>query len=93
MSRFRIEHPTREGIHAEAGHDPVLSYYVDLMRGHRVLTSYDFFHPLFNRARPLLGCVGFLASAGFSTPTISKMRSPCSPTISTCRRGLCGWSR
>ena len=28
-------------------------------------TSYDFFHPSFNRARPLLGCLDFLVSEGF----------------------------
>lgn len=69
MSRFRIDHPTIKNIHAEAGHDPVLGFFVDIMREgrSRPLKSYDHFHPLFNRARPLLGCLDFLVSEGFMT--------------------------
>jgi hypothetical protein len=67
MSRFRIEHPSKPELHAEAGHDPVLSFYVDIMKGQRVIKSYDHFHPLFNRQRPLLGCLDFLVSQGFFT--------------------------
>jgi hypothetical protein len=67
MLRFRIDHPTRTDMHAEAGHDPVMGFFVDVMQGHRVIKSYDFFHPLFNRTRPLLGCLDFLVSEGFFT--------------------------
>lgn len=67
MSRFRIAHPQRTNIHADYGHDAVVGYFIDVMRGHRVLTSYDFFHPAFNRQRPLMGCLDFLASEGFFT--------------------------
>ena len=67
MSRFRIDHPTRPDLHAEAGHDPVLSYFVDVMKGHRVIKSYDFFHPTFNRARPLMACLDFLVAEEFFT--------------------------
>lgn len=67
MSRFRIDHPTIENVHAEAGHDPVLGFFVDVMKGHRVVNSYDHFHPLFNRQRPLMGCLDFLVSEGFFT--------------------------
>lgn len=67
MSRFHIAHPTRPDLHAEAGHDPLLSYFVDIMKGHRVIKSYDSWHPLFNRARPLMGALDYLASEGFYT--------------------------
>ena len=54
-------------------HDPVLGFYVDLMRGHRVIKSYDFFAPAFNRAMPLMGCLDFLVSEGsFSSCTFSR---------------------
>jgi hypothetical protein len=38
---------------------------VDVMHGERVVKSYDHFHPLFNRQRPLMGCLDFLVSEGF----------------------------
>jgi len=65
MSRFRIDHPTKPAIHAEAGHDPVTGFFVDVMKGHRVIKSYDFFQPSFNRARPLMGCLDFLVNETF----------------------------
>ena len=37
------------------------------MKSHRVIRSYDSFHPLFNRERPLLGCLDFLVSEGSFT--------------------------
>lgn len=67
MSRFKIDHPIKRELHAEAGHDPVVGFYVDVMHSHRVIKSYDFFKPLFNRARPLMGCLDFLVSEGFFT--------------------------
>ena len=67
MSRFRIDHPTRQDLHADAGHDPMMGFFVDVMQGHRVLRSYDFFQPCFNRSRPLIGCLDFLMSEGFFT--------------------------
>jgi len=67
MSRFRLDHPTRPNVHAAYGHDAVLGFYVDVMRGHRVIKSYDHFHPLFNRARPLMGGLDFLVAEGFFT--------------------------
>jgi hypothetical protein len=69
MSRFRIDHPSRPNIHAEAGHDPVLGFFVDVMREgrDRPLKSYNHFSPTFNRARPLLGCLDFLVAEGFFT--------------------------
>lgn len=48
-----------------ARHEPPT--HVDVMRGHRVIKSYDFFHPAFNPARPLMGCLDFLVSEGFFT--------------------------
>lgn len=44
-----------------------LQQLVDIMKGHRVLKSYDHFHPLFNRQRPLMGCLDFLVAEGFFT--------------------------
>jgi hypothetical protein len=69
VTRFRLDHPTRVGVHAIYGHDPVLAFFVDVMREGRdkPLASYDTWHPTFNRERPLLGCVDFLASEGFFT--------------------------
>jgi hypothetical protein len=67
VSRFRIDHPHRPDLHAEAGHDAVLSFFVDVMKGERAIKSYDFFAPSFNRARPLMGCLDFLVAEGFFT--------------------------
>jgi hypothetical protein len=69
VSRFRIDHAHRPDLHAEAGHDPVLGFFVDVMREgrDRPVKSYDHFHPAFNRPRPLMGCLDFLASEGFFT--------------------------
>jgi hypothetical protein len=69
MSRFRIDHPTRDRVHAIYGHDPVLGFFADMMREGRdkPTVSYDTWHPMFNRARPLLGCLDFLAAEGFFT--------------------------
>ena len=67
MSRFRIDHPARHDTHADAGHDPVLGFFVDVVRGERVIASHDFFHPLFNQSRPLIGCLDFLVSERFFT--------------------------
>jgi hypothetical protein len=53
MWRFRIDHPTHHDVHAEAGHDAVIGFFVDLMQGDRVMKGCDFFLPLFNRARRL----------------------------------------
>jgi hypothetical protein len=67
VSRFRLDHPTRHHVRAEYGHDAVVGFYADVMLGHRVIASYDFFHAAFNRARPLLGCLDFLVSEDFFT--------------------------
>ena len=65
MSRFWIDHPSRDDVHANAGNEAVVGFFLDVMRGDRVITSYDCFHPLFNRARPLIGCLDFLVSEAF----------------------------
>jgi hypothetical protein len=67
MSRFRVDHPTRQDLRAEAGHDAVMGFFVDVMGGDRMIASYDFFHAKFNRERPLIGCLDFLVSEGFLT--------------------------
>lgn len=69
MSRFRIVHPTREGVHAIYGFDAVLGFFVDVHREGRYkpIASYDAFNPSFNRARPLMGALDFLASEDFFT--------------------------
>ena len=69
MSRFRIDHPLKPELHAEAGYDPVMGFFVDVMREgrSRPVKSYDHFNPMFNRERPLIGCLDFLVSEGFFT--------------------------
>jgi hypothetical protein len=67
MSRCRLDHPTKPGVQAAYGHDPVMGFFVDIMKGDRLVKSYDFFNPSFNRARPLMGALDFLAAEGFFT--------------------------
>jgi hypothetical protein len=69
VSRHRIDHPTRKNVHAIYGHDPVLGFFVDVFieRREKPIASYDTWHPSFNRARPLHGCLDFLAAEGFFT--------------------------
>jgi hypothetical protein len=66
MLRFRIDHP-RTDMHTQAGHDPVVGFFVDVLRRDHVIKSYDFFQARFNRSRPLMGCLDFLVSEGFFT--------------------------
>jgi hypothetical protein len=67
VARFQLDHPTREGVHAEYGFDAVVGFFVDVFRegSDKPIASYDSFHPLFNRARPLIGALDFLACEGF----------------------------
>jgi hypothetical protein len=69
MSRFRVDHPIRDHIHAIYGHDPVLGFFVDVfMEGRdKPLAAFDHFSPAFNRAQPLLGCLDFMVTEGFFT--------------------------
>jgi hypothetical protein len=62
---LRIEHPVRPGVRAEAGHDPIAGFFVDIVYGEQAIATYDCFHPLFNRSRPVIGCLDFLVSQGF----------------------------
>jgi hypothetical protein len=66
MSRFRIEHPTRENLHAYAGHDHMLGFFVELFREGREspIKSLDTFSNG-NKLVNLIDCLDFLASNGF----------------------------
>lgn len=57
---LRIDHPTRCNVLAVAGHDPVAGCFVDVVCDERAIASYDCFHALFHRARPVMGCLDFL---------------------------------
>jgi hypothetical protein len=69
VSRHRIDHPTRNHVHAIYGHDAVIGFFVDVFIENREkpIASYDFFQPTFNRERPLMACLDFLVSEGFFT--------------------------
>ena len=66
MSRFLIQHPTREGIHAYAGVDHMLGFFVEIFREGREspIKSLDTFT---NENKPvhLIDCLDLLASEGF----------------------------
>lgn len=70
------------------GHDPVAGCFVDVVRDERVIESYDCFHPLFNRSRPLMGCLDFLVSEGRGTrrrAAIPAGRTPDAARHACCR--------
>ena len=66
MSRFRVEHPTREGTYAMYGHDRFLGFFVEVFRDGREspIKSLDTFT---NENKPvhLIDCLDLLASEGF----------------------------
>ncbi len=67
MSRHHLDHPTKPGVQAAYGHDPVMGFFVDVLRHDRTIKSYDFLQPSFNRARPLMGALDFMVAEGFFT--------------------------
>lgn len=67
MSRHSIDHPTLPNVQAIYGYDPVMSYFVDIFNGDRLLKSWDIFNPSFNRERPLMGALDFMVAEDFFT--------------------------
>jgi len=70
MTRFRLDHPIRVGVHAEAGVDHAVGpFFVDLFREgrDRPFKTLDFF----THGRPvtLMDCFAFLIAEGFATRT------------------------
>jgi hypothetical protein len=67
MSRFRVEHPSREGIHAVAGVDHALGFFVEVFREDRdkPIRSLDMFTA--KRAVTLQDCFDFMIEHGFFT--------------------------
>jgi hypothetical protein len=67
MSRFRIDHPIKPDLHAIAGHDHMLGYFVELHREgrDRPIKSLDKF--TLGRAVTLDDCFTFLIEHGFFT--------------------------
>jgi len=73
MSRFRIEHPTRENLHIIYGHDHMLGFFVEMFREGREkpLKSLDMF--THGKAVTLNDCFDFLISVGvFTRPELQQ---------------------
>jgi hypothetical protein len=65
MSRFRLDHPTRNGVYAAYGHDPVMGFFVDVHHESRdePIATCDTF--TLGRAVKLMECLDFMAEQGF----------------------------
>ena len=67
MSRHRIDHPTRETVHAYYGHDHAVGFFVEVFREGREkpIASIDFFTS--NKPTTVQQCLELLINQGFFT--------------------------